>query len=45
MGMYLSYNIWQYFIISLLEDEVLEYSIFIKMKDTLLRDETKTREA
>ncbi|CAG8678044.1 3304_t:CDS:10, partial [Gigaspora margarita] len=43
--MHLNYNIWQHFTAFLLENEILEYPTFIRMKDVLLKDDTDTRRA
>ncbi|CAG8740359.1 16435_t:CDS:2, partial [Dentiscutata erythropus] len=45
MGMHLSYDKWQHFTSSLLVNEILEYPTFIRMKDTLLRDDTNIKQA
>ncbi|CAG8761697.1 8437_t:CDS:2, partial [Racocetra fulgida] len=44
-GRHLSYDIWQRFTTFSLGNEVLEYSTFIKMKSTLLRDDTDIKQA
>jgi hypothetical protein len=41
----LSYDVWQRFSIFSLGNEILEHSTFVKMKDTLLRDDTDIRQA
>ncbi|CAG8496711.1 10657_t:CDS:2 [Gigaspora margarita] len=42
---HLNYDIWQHFTTFSLGNEVLEYSTFIKMKSTLLRDDTDIKQA
>ncbi|CAG8827198.1 20329_t:CDS:1, partial [Cetraspora pellucida] len=44
-GNHLIYDIWQRFANFSLGDEILEYSTFIKMKSTLLRDDTEIKQA
>ena len=40
-GIYLDYDVWQSFSITLLGEEIIEYPTFIKMKDTLLKKDAK----
>ncbi|CAG8754991.1 5806_t:CDS:2, partial [Dentiscutata heterogama] len=44
-GTHLSFEIWERFTAFLLGNEILEYSTFIRMKESLLRDDTDTRRA
>ncbi|RHZ47929.1 hypothetical protein Glove_564g63 [Diversispora epigaea] len=42
---HLNYDTWQHFTIHFLGDEILDYSTFIRMKDTLLKGDTDTNNA
>ncbi|CAJ0913355.1 16617_t:CDS:2 [Entrophospora sp. SA101] len=44
-GTQLSFEIWECFTAFLLGNEILEYSTFIRMKESLLKDDTNTRRA
>ncbi|CAG8788989.1 24608_t:CDS:2 [Gigaspora margarita] len=38
IGLHLSYNLWQHFVTFLLENAILEYPMFMRMKDALLNE-------